>query len=199
MSIAEKRKGLVDGVCITGGEPTIQEGIDAFFRVVKSFGLKVKLDTNGTRPRVLRALLEQGLVDYVAMDIKAPPDKYPLVCGAAVDIADIEESIGLIAGSGVEYEFRTTAASTLLDEPDFLRIGCWLGGARLYVLQPCRPGVHLDPRFECGGPDQFKWLNTMRRALEPYFGSVEVRGAAGFRTDAGSRQAGTSSIPVEEA
>jgi hypothetical protein len=107
-----------------------------------------------------------------------------------VDITDIEKSIELIAGSGVEYEFRTTAASTLLDEPDFLRIGCWLGGARLYVLQPCRPGAHLDPRFRCGGPDQLKWLNTVRRALEPYFGSVKVRGAAGTRTDAGPSQVG---------
>ncbi|HEC35543.1 MAG TPA: anaerobic ribonucleoside-triphosphate reductase activating protein, partial [Anaerolineae bacterium] len=110
-----RRRGLVDGVVITGGEPTLQPDLIPFLRRLREQGLDIKLDTNGYRPDVLERLLSAGLVDYVAMDVKAPPEKYPLLAGRAdVDVALVQRSIGLLRDSGVLYEFRTTVVPGLL-------------------------------------------------------------------------------------
>jgi len=168
------RRGFIDGVCVSGGEPTLHEGLPDLLRRVRSLGLRIKLDTNGSRPEVLKALLESKLVDYVAMDVKAPAAKYSIVCGARVSSRAIEESASLLAESGVSYELRTTVAWTLLDEEDIVDIGEWLGGTGRYLLQPCRDGVHLDPEFRAGGIDRVR-LEDLACLMRSYFPSVSIR------------------------
>ena len=116
----EKRAGLLDGVVITGGEPTIQDGLLDFIRMIRMIGYMVKLDTNGSRPEVLADLINEGLVDYFAMDIKAPFEKYSILAGKQVDLDSIRRSIELLAGSGIQHEFRTTHVPDLLSESDIL-------------------------------------------------------------------------------
>jgi pyruvate formate lyase activating enzyme len=118
-SFLQKRRNFLDGVVVTGGEPTIQNGLMKFLRhIKKEIGLQVKLDTNGSRPIILRELFEAGLVDYVAMDIKAPLCSYNKLAGLQVAVERVEESINLISQSGIEHEFRTTVVKSLLSEGD---------------------------------------------------------------------------------
>jgi len=131
------RATLLDAVVVSGGEPTLQFGLAGFVAEVRALGYLVKLDTNGTHPAVLAALLEAGLLDYVAMDIKAPPKKYDAVCGVPVDQGSIHDSIALLMGGHVDYEFRTTIIPQLTRE-DILVIGNRIRGARAYVLHQYR-------------------------------------------------------------
>ena len=144
-----ERAGFLDGVVISGGEPTIHPGLPAFTKSIKDLGLLVKLDTNGGRPDVLSDLLEAGLVDYVAMDVKAPLHRYDALTGTHADVGAIEASIRRIRCSAPDYEFRTTVAPTLARE-DVLRIAELLSGAKRYWLQPFRvPEKGLvDPKWE---------------------------------------------------
>lgn len=116
--LLKKRSGRLQGVVITGGEPTLQEDLMPFMRRIREHGLKVKLDTNGSRPHVVREVLKEHLADYIAMDIKAPLAVYSRLAGVRADAAAIEESIGLIASSGIPHEFRTTRVEPLLSESD---------------------------------------------------------------------------------
>ncbi len=129
-----RRKGFLDAVVISGGEPTLQAGLADFLQEIKSMGYSVKLDTNGTNPRVLERLIDEGLVDYVAMDLKAPEDRYAEVCGKRVDTASIEESKGVLLEERIPYEFRTTVIPQFTLD-DIVRIAEGIRGARLYVLQ----------------------------------------------------------------
>lgn len=138
MAYLQKRRGLLDGVCVTGGEPLLQPELPRFLSAVRAMGYLIKLDTNGTRPAVLKALLVAGLADYVAMDIKAGPDHYALAAGTDVDLAAVRESVNLISGSGVEHEFRTTVVRGIHTQADFEAIGQWLQGEERYFLQPFR-------------------------------------------------------------
>ena len=122
----EKRQGILDGVCVTGGEPTLQKELPMFLKKIKDMGYAVKLDTNGYRPEVLRSVVEQGLVDYVAMDIKNSPDRYDMTTGVKVDLKKIEESIFYLASEKINYEFRTTVAEPLHDEQSIRDMGAWL-------------------------------------------------------------------------
>lgn len=133
-----RRQGKLNGVVISGGEPTLQSGLDEFIRQVRDLGMAVKLDTNGTRPAVLKALLEEGLLDYVAMDMKAPEDRYQDICGVAVDVEAVQESMALLMENRVPYEFRTTF-TPLLSQDDVLRLASSLQGAQRWVLQQYRP------------------------------------------------------------
>ena len=120
----EKRKGLLDGVCITGGEPTLESELPDFLGKVREMGYRIKLDTNGYRPEVLKSLAEAGLVDYVAMDIKNSPDRYGETAGLAdLDVLRIQESVEFLMRGAVDYEFRTTVARELLGRAEFERIG----------------------------------------------------------------------------
>lgn len=134
----KRRANLLEGVVLTGGEPTLRPDLAAFAAQCKAFGYSVKLDTNGTQPRVLESLLRRKLLDYVAMDVKAPEALYDATCCAAVSLADIRRSIALLMDSGVEYEFRTTFAPTLKKE-DILAIAPMIAGAKRYFLQQYRP------------------------------------------------------------
>ncbi len=131
----EKRSGILDGVCISGGEPLLQPDIEQFIRKVKALGYSVKLDTNGSNPEKLIALVESGLIDYVAMDIKNSKEKYSLTAGAEVDISNIEKSVDFLLLGKVDYEFRTTVTDGLHTVEDIAEIGRWIKGAKKYFLQ----------------------------------------------------------------
>ncbi len=132
-----KRKNILEGVCITGGEPTLQSDLTDFIRRIKSQGFLVKLDTNGYRPEVLKSLIAENLLDYVAMDIKSSKEGYALACGLRQpDIAAIETSVALLMQGNIPYEFRTTVVKELHTKEDFLSIAEWLKGCDAYYLQP---------------------------------------------------------------
>jgi pyruvate formate lyase activating enzyme len=169
--------GLVDGVAISGGEPTLQADLPSFLRRVQARGLDAKLDTNGYHPDVLAALLDEGLVNYVAMDVKAPPEKYPLLAGRAdLDVARVERSIELLRNSGVAYEFRTTVVPGFLAEEDVEEIARWIAGAKRYVLQQFRPLNTLDPDLETVHPYPRGRLQEMAGRAERWVKQVVIRG-----------------------
>lgn len=172
-----RRRGLVDGVVITGGEPTLHNGIEDLLRKVKELGLAAKLDTNGYRPEVLKDLWERELLDYVAMDIKTSLAKYHLAAGVPVDVERIEESVRLILSLGIEHEFRTTVVPDIVTPKDIEEIATLIAGANRYVLQQFRPQQTLDPRWREVAPYPAEVLLEMARAAENWVGKVEVRGA----------------------
>ena len=135
LSYLKKRAGLLDGVCVTGGEPTLQEDLEAFLRQVRALGYPVKLDTNGSRPEALRALLRQGLADYVAMDVKSSPEEYARACGVPVDLEKVNESIDLLLSGCVDYEFRTTVVAGLHTPQIIEQTARRIAGAKRYFLQ----------------------------------------------------------------
>lgn len=132
----EKRRTILDGVCITGGEPTLQPDLEEFIRKIKALELKVKLDTNGYRPEILMDLCKQGLIDYVAMDIKGTPEQYEEITGVKPwDFNKIQASIYFLMSGEVPYEFRTTVVREFHSLEDLLEISGWISGARAYYLQ----------------------------------------------------------------
>jgi pyruvate formate lyase activating enzyme len=141
----ERRKGKLDGIVITGGEPAIQKGLSDFMLQVKDMGFLVKLDTNGTLTDVLEKIIERHLADYIAMDIKAPAGKYNEIAGTPVNMDSIFKSIQLIIGSGIDYEFRTTWAAEQLSVADIVEIATMIKGAKRFALQRFNPSKHLDP------------------------------------------------------
>lgn len=138
------RKGLLDGVCITGGEPTLQWDLPAFALRLKEMGFDVKLDTNGSDPAMLSAMLDAGLTDFVAMDIKTSPERYPVLTGRSnMDIGPVRESVAMLLGGRVPYEFRTTVVKEYHRAEDFHAIGEWIRGASAYYLQGFRDSGDL--------------------------------------------------------
>ena len=136
LSFLKKRRGLLDGVCLTGGEPLLRPGLTGLLEDIRALGYPVKLDTNGSHPDRLRAAAEAGLVDYVAMDVKNSPERYAETAGVpGLDLGPIRESVAFLLGGGVDYEFRTTVVEQFHDEGSFRAIGPWLAGARRYFLQ----------------------------------------------------------------
>ena len=129
------RQGKLGGVCVTGGEPTLYPDLKDFIKKIKDMGFAVKLDTNGTNPTLLASLIDEGLVDYVAMDIKNSPEKYPVTVGVNADMEKIGRSVSLLLEGKVDYEFRTTVVRELHTEDDFLAISEWIKGAKRYFLQ----------------------------------------------------------------
>ena len=151
----KKRQGLLDGVAVTGGEPTLQEDLADFLGEIKALGFGVKLDTNGSRPQHIEKLLQKGLVDHIAMDIKNSPRKYDRTCGATGTFPAVEQSVELIRSAGVSYEFRTTVVAELHEDRDFHDIGQWIRGARAYYLQCFQdsgdilcPGLHAPSQAD---------------------------------------------------
>lgn len=136
MDYLSKRKNVLDAVCVTGGEPTLMPDIFEKIRDIKSLGYKVKLDTNGSRPAILKKLVEAGLLDYVAMDIKNSPEKYFLTIGTnKIDFSSIQESVSFLINGTLEYEFRTTTIKEYHNARDFEEIAHWLEGAKRYYIQ----------------------------------------------------------------
>ncbi|TDY64960.1 pyruvate formate lyase activating enzyme [Aminivibrio pyruvatiphilus] len=172
----ERRKNFLDGVCITGGEPSIQEGLVPFLGELRSLDLKVKLDTNGARPDVLEEVLGRGLAEYVAMDIKAPREKYSLASGWDGDLSLVEKSISLLLRSKIPFEFRTTLVPGIHGLEDAPGIGDLVRGAPLYVLQRFRPGLTLDPAFAETPPLPVWFAEAFRERVLLFADEVRIRG-----------------------
>ena len=137
LSFLKKRVGILDGVAVTGGEPLLHPDMPAFLEKVRALGYRIKLDTNGSHPERLKAILDEGLADYVAMDVKNSPERYGLTIGREdFDVTPIRESVRMLMAGGTDYEFRTTVVAELHDEADFRAIGQWIAGAKRYFLQP---------------------------------------------------------------
>ena len=147
LSFLERRKGKLDAVTITGGEPLIQPDLEDFLSRVRALGYLIKLDTNGSFPRRLEGIIQSESVDYVAMDIKATPEKYPSVIRKEVDVSKILESITLIKNSGLDHEFRTTVVKPLFEREDFFEIGSLAENCALYALQRFVPSKTLDKEY----------------------------------------------------
>lgn len=174
MDYLSKRKGVLDAVCISGGEPTMMNDLEEKIRDIKSLGYEVKLDSNGSRPEVLKKLLEEKLIDYVAMDIKNSQEKYAMTAGVLLDIHKIEKSIEILKSSQIPFEFRTTAILEYHTLRDFEEIGKWLKGAPKYFIQRyidndncIRHGLHELPKE--------KALEA-KALLEKYIDFVDLRG-----------------------
>ncbi|MEJ5228789.1 MAG: anaerobic ribonucleoside-triphosphate reductase activating protein [Pseudothermotoga sp.] len=172
----EKNKQMIDGVCFTGGEPTLCNDLASMIYDVKKISLKVKVDTNGTQPKVLEKLLLEELVDFVAMDIKAPLDKYEQICKTKVSADDLYKSVDLIKTLSPEYEFRTTFHPSILTIDDFHQICEWLKGASKYVVQCCRTGNNLDPIFSKLPPVRYEDVMEIAEFCSGYFTNFVLRG-----------------------
>ena len=170
------RKGLLDGVCITGGEPLLQVDIAGFLRKIKNLGYSVKLDTNGTFPDKLCDLIEEGLVDYVAMDIKNSPEKYGETVGiSGFDISAVQRSVDLLKSGKVDYEFRTTVVKQFHKVEDFKAIGEFIKGAKRYYLQNFVDSGNLIGKEEmCSVGEQV--LKEMQKTVSPFVDFVGIRG-----------------------
>ena len=147
LAFLEQRRGLLDGVVVSGGEPTLAPDLPALCARLQNMGFSVKLDTNGSRPRALHPLLEAGLVDYVAMDVKTDPPHYDLLACEHKTLSQVLTSIQLLLEGPVDYEFRTTCVRPLVTESAIVTIARMIQGARRYLLQRFRPEEVLDPAF----------------------------------------------------
>ncbi|MBN2067945.1 MAG: anaerobic ribonucleoside-triphosphate reductase activating protein [Candidatus Diapherotrites archaeon] len=173
----DERKGFLDGICITGGEPLMHPSTAEFCKKVKEKGLLVKVDSNGSFPKVLKRLVEESAVDYIAMDIKASRENYAKAAGVNVDLTKIDESIGIIRKSGIEYEFRMTAIPSLHSKDDIVAVGKWLNGSKRFFLQQFNPDVPLLDSSLQGSKTYTKGeLLQFSAALKPFFEEVAVRG-----------------------
>ncbi len=175
-SFLKGKKGLLEGVVICGGEPTINKDLVGFIKKIKKMGYLVKLDTNGSSPQMLEKLIKDNLIDYVSMDIKAPKEKYQKVAGKKINVKNIERSIKILKDSGIDHEFRTTIVPTLLDKKDILKIARWIGPGGKYYLQNFRGEKTIDPKFEKVKPYPADYLFKIKKAISPLFDICEVRG-----------------------
>ncbi|MDD5083534.1 MAG: anaerobic ribonucleoside-triphosphate reductase activating protein [Candidatus Moranbacteria bacterium] len=171
----EKRRGLLDGVVITGGEPTLHPNLLDFIRRVKAMGFLVKLDTNGIFPDKVTEILATGLVDHWAMDIKHSPKKYPLASGVPIPIERFQQSARLLMKSGASYEFRTTVVPGIHEPEDFIAIGKWIAGATNYYLQAFRSIKIADESLRNRIKGKTIDLKVIRNSLLPYLPSVGIR------------------------
>ncbi|MCU0641002.1 MAG: anaerobic ribonucleoside-triphosphate reductase activating protein [Candidatus Margulisbacteria bacterium] len=173
----KERADFLDGVVVTGGEPTVHPDLPALLKRFKELGVLVKLDTNGTNPSMLAKLIEQKLVDYFAMDIKAPlNDKYAAAAGAKVDLDNIRTSIKLIMDSGVDYEFRTTVIPNLLGLPEIAEIARTIAGAKKYALQQFVPAHSLIKEMQKLDPHPAETLQEMAKIARQSVPNTIVRG-----------------------
>lgn len=175
LSYLRKRQGVLEGVCVTGGEPTLQQDLADFLRRLKELGYLVKLDTNGSCPQVLEQLLQEGLLDYVAMDIKASPNNYAAAAGLKkIDFDRIRQSIRLLMESNISYEFRTTVVKGIHTLEEFEEIGRLLQGCHVYFLQGFRESESMVGQ----GCQAFsaQEMEKMAKLAEKYIDRVELRG-----------------------
>lgn len=171
----DTRKGILDGVVITGGEPTLHNDLLEFMEKIKNKGFLVKLDSNGAYPAILQEAIERKLVDYIAMDIKAPLARYAETIARPVDLGSIEQSITLIMSSPVEYEFRTTVVKAMLSPQDLGEIGKEIQGAKRYFLQKFVPTKLLNPQFLKKATYSDAEFENIRSTLLHYVEHCEIR------------------------
>jgi pyruvate formate lyase activating enzyme len=190
----KERKNLVEGVCIGGGEPTIYKDLPEFIKKIKKMGFLAKLDTNGTNPEMLKYLIDKKLVDYVAMDIKAPLglkskfpisnfqsnsksqiSKYEKITGVSVDLNKIKRSIDIIKNSGVDYEFRTTVVPSIHTKEDIIQIAKEISPAKRYFLQNFLQKPTIDKKLEKIKPYPKEFLLEIQKEIAPFFEICKVR------------------------
>jgi pyruvate formate lyase activating enzyme len=176
LTYLDGRKGWLEGVCITGGEPLLHEGCEDLIRIVKDRGLLVKLDTNGSFPVPLENLIAEGLLDWVAMDIKAPLERYREVTRSDVDLEAVVASVDLLKRSGVRTTFRTTVVPEFVGLTDIVKIGEWLDGAESFVVQSFVPHDTLDPAFLERRTYRRDELERILDAARPFFRETRVEG-----------------------
>jgi pyruvate formate lyase activating enzyme len=175
LEFLERRRGKLDAVAISGGEPTLQPDLLSFIGQIRHRDFLVKLDTNGSRPDVLKKLIDAGVVDYFAMDIKGPLEKYPDITKCDINPDAILRSIELIKASGVEYEFRTTVVKSLLHASDLLKVAKMVERSRLFVLQAFVPSKTLDGRFLEEPQVSREELGRMAKGIEKDIYCVRIR------------------------
>lgn len=166
----KKRKGLLEGVVICGGEPTINEELPDFIKKIKKLGYLVKLDTNGSDPKMIRTLVDKKLVDYIAMDIKTglKTPKYSKAAGLKTDLNKIKESVKIIRNSGIDYEFRTTLVPKLHQLKDIAEIARYLKGTKIYFLQQFKPEKTVDPKYKKYKPFSQKQIALLQKECQKY-------------------------------
>jgi len=170
------RMNLLDGVVICGGEPTLNKDLPIFCKKIKEMGYLIKLDTNGSNPEMIKNLIDEKLIDYIAMDVKAPKEKYKEATGAKNDIKQIQKSIDILKKRGVNYEFRTTMIPKLLSKRDIVEIAQWIGPAKKYCLQNFQKERDtVNPGFKGINPCLKEYLSDIQNIISPYFEICEVR------------------------
>lgn len=175
MTFLKTRQNKLDAVVLSGGEPTLQTDIDDFFVRVKELGFLTKLDTNGTNPECVQKLVEKNLLDYIAMDIKAPLEKYTEITGRIINIDNIRHSIEIIKSSNINYEFRTTVVKSQLSFSDFEKIGTLLNGCSKYYLQKFIPDITYDKTFKNEMTYSNDELVRIKELLKKYIKEVYIR------------------------
>jgi len=176
LSYLDGRKGWLEGICVSGGEPLLHEDLEDLVRVIRDRGLLVKLDTNGSFPDRLEKLLVDGLLDWVAMDVKAPLERYREVTRSSVEVEAIVRSADLIRQSGVRSTFRTTVVPGLIGRDDITRIGEWLRGGESYLIQQFVPHTTIDPAYLEKKPYSREELDILVEAARPFFKEARVEG-----------------------
>lgn len=162
------RIGKLDGVVISGGEPTIHDELPSLVRHIKAMGYRIKLDTNGTNPDMVADMLRKGLLDFIAMDIKGPLEKYIAIAARPINIDAITRTIRLLIDSGVSHEFRTTVVKSQLDVSDFEKIGTMVAGAERFALQHFRTGTVLSPQFQQANTFTDEEFTAAKAIMERY-------------------------------
>ena len=175
LSFLRSRKGILDGVCITGGEPTLQKDLPELIKKIKDLGYCVKLDTNGTDPAMLRTLVDEKMLDYVAMDIKTSPDDYPAVCNVSnPGLGLIRESVSFLLEGRIPYEFRTTVVKEYHQDENMKQIGAWIKGANAYFLQSFTDSEYVPDHTL--HPHDKETLERFVQILKPFVSAVSLRG-----------------------
>jgi len=178
LSFLDIRKGKLDALSITGGEPFLHEDLGDFAREVKKRGFLVKVDTNGTFPNRLEQLLDEHLIDYVSMDVKAPREKYDTLTGVKTDVGSIDRSIYIIKKKAPDYEFKTTMVPGLVEKDDVLEIATWIKGAKRYYLQQFKMDVPIidDSVLNLAVPYEKADFDEMKETVSPLVERCLLRG-----------------------
>lgn len=175
LSLLNTQKEFIDAVTITGGEPTLHNDLKDFIKKIKDLNIYVKLDTNGTNPKIIEELLKENLINYIAMDIKAPLSMYEKVVNTKINLEDIKLSIDIIKNSSILYEFRTTVVPIIIKSKQIEEISQCIANAKLYVLQQYHNIVVLDSKFKFIEPYEKNILEDFKKIAEKYIKKVEIR------------------------
>lgn len=176
ISYLDSRKSWLEGICISGGEPLIHDDLEVLLVLIKERNLLVKIDINGSFPSRLEELLNKELVDHIAMDVKAPLERYPEVTGSKVKEKEIARCIDIVKNSGLEYVFRTTVVPDLIGSEDIKKIGQMLNGAKIYQLQQFVPVNPIDSEYLKKKPYTREVIQEFAKIAEPYFSEVKIEG-----------------------
>lgn len=175
LSFLDKRRGKLDAVTVTGGEPSIHRSLGRFLETLREMGYLIKIDTNGSNPDVVEKIISRKLVDYLAMDVKGPLDKYGEIASVKIDTSKIRRSIEIITSSGIEHEFRTTILRSQLNLQDLISVARLIKKAHLYVLQPFVPSKILNSSFLSEASYSQEEFSTIRDNLEKVVTRVVIR------------------------